>query len=114
MPGVKGQDKLKPAKGKQARITIEIDEKKGDVGEIAKAVAGADTVHKAEVAPRATLVLPTAKGLKSEALQEALGKVKGVDAKGSTVEKDGIYIKLSDKGGAKLADITEAVKGAGK
>lgn len=85
---------------------VSIDTEKADVGDLAKAAAGAPTPHRSDGAPSATLVL---KG-KAEDVSESLAKVKGVDAKASKAEKGEIHVKLDDKGGAKLSDIKTALK----
>ena len=110
---VKGADvKTEPTKANPVAVVV-YDEKKTDLGAIAKAIAEADTPHKSDQAPAAFLVLE-AKGLTEAAakkLPDALAKVKGVDAKMSKAEVKGkeIHIRLDDKGGAKLDDIKKAL-----
>jgi copper chaperone CopZ len=89
---------------------VEFDPAKCDVGDLAKAAADAETPHRAQGAPSATLVLTAATGADEKKVQQALQKVKGVDAKKSSVKRGEIHVKLDDKGGAKLADIKEALK----
>ncbi len=100
----------KPTKAKPEAV-VEIDPTKADVGDLAKAAAAAETPHRAKGAPEAALVLP-AQSLKAGAVKKALQDVKGVDAKASTVKGGNVQVKLSDKGGAKLADIKKALAGA--
>jgi copper chaperone CopZ len=45
-------------------------------------------------------------------VQDALTKVKGVDARKSQAKKGEIHVKLDDKGGAKLTEIQAALKEA--
>jgi hypothetical protein len=90
---------------------VEINPAKGDVGELAKAAAGAETPHRAKGAPSATLVLnaPRVKATDGKKVKEVLKNVKGVDANASAVRGKTIQVKLSDEGGAKLADIKKAL-----
>jgi hypothetical protein len=103
----------KPTKAAPQAV-VEFDTGKCDVGDLAKAAAGAQTPHVAQGAPSATLVLAAAGGADEKKVQEALATVKGVDAKKSAVKKGEIHVKLDDKGGAKLADIQTALKGQTK
>src|SRR5437667_3280727 len=100
---VKGKVALKATKEKPQTITIDLDTDKGDVGDVAKAIAECDTPHKDTVAPSATLVI-SAPGLtedNAEKVSDALKEVKGVDAKESkaNVKRKEISVKLGDKGG---------------
>jgi copper chaperone CopZ len=94
-------------------VTVDVDLKKADLGDIAMAVAGAETPHKADEAPGANIVI-AAPGLtdkNKKQVADALKKVKGVDADFSTgdVKAKEITVKLADKGGAKLDDIKKAL-----
>jgi hypothetical protein len=92
-------------------VVVDIDSSKGDVGDLAKAAADAETPHRAKGAPTVALILPGG-GLKKgddAKLAEALEGVKGVDAKASSVRGKAVIVKLDDKGGAKLADIKKAL-----
>lgn len=114
MPGVKVQQDLKPAKLEAQTVTVDLDTSKSDVGDVAKAVAGATTPHKDKVAPAAALVVPI-KGVTkddTDKVRRALHDVKGVVAKESTAQQGEVIVSLDNHGGAKLAEITKAVKKA--
>jgi hypothetical protein len=110
VPGAKVT--TKPTKDAPVAI-VDIDPSKGDVGDLAKAASAAKTPHRAKGAPEATLVLD-AKDLKrgdAKKVQDALKDVKGVNSSASRVDVKAkeIYVKLANKGGAKLADIKKAL-----
>ncbi len=114
MPGVESKVALKPAKEAAQTVGVDLDTSKGDVGDIAKAISECDTPHKAKVAPSAALIV-SAPGLTADnksQIKEALKDVKGVDGAETKcdVKKQEIYVHLSAKGGAKLADITRALE----
>jgi hypothetical protein len=113
VPGIDGKVELKATKKDPQTISVKLDTKKSDVGDIAKAVSNADTPHKDTVAPSATLIV-AAPGLTDDnkgKLKDALKDVKGVEAAKVKCDpkKKEIYVLLSDKGGAKLADINKAL-----
>lgn len=87
-----------------------------DLGSAADKVGGAETPHKGKAAPGLTLVL-FAKFDKEAADKavEALGKVKGVDAKGSSAKPDRGEIHVKFSGGDKVTakDLLDALKEAG-
>lgn len=112
MPGVKVQQDLKAAKLAAQTVTVDLDTSKSDLGDVAKAVAGTDTPHKDKIAPAAALVVPV-KGVTkddTDKVRKALHDVKGVVAKESTAQKGQVIVPLDNHGGAKLAEITKAVK----
>ena len=89
---------MAPNQGKPQRIIGKFA-KDADLGELARAVNGASTPHGSESPPALSLVL-SGKKLdkdKSKEVVKALGKIKGVDAKGSSVNvKNGeILVKLT-------------------
>jgi copper chaperone CopZ len=111
LPAVKIKED--PSKAKPI-LVLDIDTKKSDVGDVAKAIAAAETPHKDTEAPGATLIIEV-KALtdaNAKKVGDALSKVKGVDAKASkgVVAEKAIYVKLSDEGGAKLAEIKKALE----
>jgi hypothetical protein len=113
VPGVGGKVALKPSKEEPQTVKLELDPGKGDLGDIAKAISSCDTPHKAKVAPAAALIVSAPKlteGNKSK-IKDALKNVAGVDGAETKcdVKKQEIYVHLSAKGGAKLADITKAL-----
>lgn len=89
-----------------------MDTTKSDVGDVAKAIAGATTPHKDKVAPAAALVVPVKGVTKDDSakVRKALHDVKGVVAKESSAQKGEVIVSLDNHGGAKLAEITKAVK----
>ncbi len=106
--------KLKDAPSlNKTEVTVDVDFKKIDLGDIATAVAGADTPHKTDEAPGANLVLsaPSLTDKNKKGIGDALKKVKGVDALSSIgdLKKKEIIVKLDDKGGAKLEEIKKAL-----
>ena len=114
MPGVESKEALKAAKEAAQTVSITLDTSKGDVGDIAKAISACDTPHKAKVAPAAAMVV-SAPGLTEDnksKIKDALKDVKGVDGAETKcdVKKQEIYVHLSGKGGAKMADITKALE----
>ena len=114
MPGVESKVALKAAKEASQTVSVDLDTSKGDVGDIAKAISASDTPHKAKIAPSAALIV-SAPGLTADnksQIKEALKDVKGVDGAETKcdVKKQEIYVHLSAKGGAKLADITRALE----
>jgi hypothetical protein len=112
VPGVKVQQELKAAKLAAQTITIDLDTSKSDLGDVAKAVAGTTTPHQDTVAPEAALVVPVkgvAKG-DTRKVQKALQEVKGVVAKESTARQGEAIVALDNQGGAKLEDVTKALK----
>ena len=87
-----------------------------DLGAAAKKVNGCDTPHKAQTAPGLSLVLFAKLDKESaEKAEKAVGKVKGVDGKGSKAdpEKGEVSIKLDGKAKVTVADLTKALDGAG-
>jgi hypothetical protein len=114
VPGVESKAGLKAAKEAPQTVTIDLDTSKADVGDIAKAISACDTPHKAKVAPSAALIV-SAPGLTEDnksKIKDALKDVKGVDGAETKcdVKKQEIYVHLSAKGGAKMADITKALE----
>jgi hypothetical protein len=112
VPGVKVQQDLKAAKLAAQTVTIDLDTSKSDVGDVAKSVAGSTTPHKEKVAPVAALVVPL-KGVTkgdTEKIQKALRDVKGVVANESTAQQGEVLVALDNQGGAKLEDVTKALK----
>ena len=87
-----------------------------DLGAAAKKVIDCDTPHKAQTAPGLSVVL-FAKLDKDSAkkAEEAVGKVKGVDGKGSkaNAEKGEISIKLKGNEKVTVAGLVDALDGAG-
>ncbi len=115
VPGVKITGKLKATQEKPQIVTVDIDPKKGDVGEIAKAVAQTETPHKAQHPPSAALIVPE-KGLTkadTEKVRKALAGVKGVEAKEARAEEGQAIVPLSSAGGAHLAEIQKALSKLG-
>ena len=95
-------------------VPVVYDSAKADVGDLAKAAAGADTPHRdSRGAPSATLVLPAPKmtAANAQKVVDALKGLKGVDTAASRadVAKKEIHVKLEDQGGAKLEDIEKAL-----
>lgn len=92
---------------------LDVDVAKSDVGALGKAVAAAETPHKAEEAPAAYLVLaaPALTAANSKKLTPALKGVKGVNAalSSSDAKKKEITVRLDSSGDAKLADIQKAL-----
>jgi hypothetical protein len=112
---VKVKSAIKGTKEDPQFVSIDLDTAKSDIGDVGKAVAEADTPHKAKVAPAAAVVIPV-KGLtKDDAkkVQNALAKVKGVVAKEARADKDQAVVPLSDKGGAKLSEVKKALEKLG-
>jgi hypothetical protein len=114
VPGVDSKVALKASKEAPQTISVDLDTGKGDVGDIAKAISACDTPHKAKIAPSAALIV-SAPGLTADnksQIKDALKDVKGVDGAETKcdVKKQEIYVHLSAKGGAKVADITKALE----
>ena len=114
MPGVESKVALKAAKEDPQTVSVNLDTAKGDVGDIAKAISACETPHKAKVAPSAALIV-SAPGLTEDnksKIKDALKDVKGVDGAETKcdVKKQEIYVHLSAKGGAKVANITKALE----
>jgi hypothetical protein len=108
--------KIGRGEGTEGTVVVPIvyDSAKADVGDLAKAVAGAETPHRdSRGAPSATLVLPAphVTNALAKKVADALKGLKGVDATASRadVAKKEIHVKLDDRGGAKLADIEKAL-----
>jgi hypothetical protein len=97
------------------RVTTSIPED-ADLGTCGQAVNEAKTPHKGQSAPGLALVvfakLDEASAKKAE---EALGKVKGIDAEGTKADVKRGEISVKIAGGEKLTvgGILEALKGAG-
>jgi len=113
VPGVESKEALKAAKEDSQSVSVNIDTTKADVGDIAKAICACDTPHKAKVAPGVALVV-SAPGLTDDnksKIKDALKDIQGVDGAETKcdVKKQEIYVHLSAKGGAKVADITKAL-----
>jgi copper chaperone CopZ len=115
VPSAKVKGKIPAGKSKDAgaKASVTIDLAKCDVGDLAKAVAGADTYHRTLGAPSASLILK-APGLTEENaknLKQALMNTPGVISASSTsnLKLNEIYVRLDDKGGAKLADIEKGL-----
>src|SRR5262249_50345518 len=92
-----------------------------DVGDLARAVAKAQTPNRAKGAPSAALVL-SYKSRKGRTVTEnslartlaaTCAKLKGVDAKKCKLDtgRKEVHVKLDDKGGAKLSEIKAAFPG---
>ena len=90
--------RVKPNQGKPQRLVGKIA-KDADLGALARAVNGATTPHRSQSPPALSLVLSGKKldDDKSKEVVKALGKIKGVDAKGSRVnaKKGEILVKLT-------------------
>jgi copper chaperone CopZ len=104
----------KPKRGDTVLISVQMDTRKANLGDIAKAAAGTATPHRDKGAPSVTLVVPAA-GLSNknaDRVMNALKKVKGVNVKASEVDlkKKEIHVRLDEKGGARLADIDKALE----
>ncbi|MCI0742461.1 MAG: hypothetical protein L0Y72_25800 [Gemmataceae bacterium] len=107
---------LKAVKTEAQIVTIDLDTAKSDVGDVAKAIAHSKTPHVKLVAPAAALVVPV-KGVTKEDTAKArmaLQDIKGVVAKESTAQQGEIIVQLDNEGGAKLSDITKALKSVSK
>jgi hypothetical protein len=112
VPGVKVEGTLKPVKTEAQMVTVDLDTTKSDVGEVAKAIAASKTPHAKLVEPAAALVV-AAKGIKkgdTEKVRKALADVKGVVAKESSAEEGQVIVSLNNQGGARLVEITKALK----
>jgi len=111
VPGVKIESEIKPAKLEAQQVTIDLDTTKSDVGEVAKAIAAANTPHKDKVEPQAALVVPLKKVTKDDTntVKKSLADVKGVVAKASSAGRGEVIVQLDNQGGARLAEITKAL-----
>jgi copper chaperone CopZ len=99
---------------------VEFDTAKVDLGDLAKAVATVKREVKEMPGVAALLLFDTVLnkellkgGLSKEQqrrLGEALRKVKGVDPKHSEAMDDCVWVALDERGGAKLTEITAAIK----
>jgi hypothetical protein len=112
VPGVKVEGAIKPVKLEAQSVTINLDTTKSDVGDVAKAIAASDTPHKGKVEPQAALVLPLKKATKNDtdAVKQALADVKGVVPQVSSAGDGEVIVQLANEGGARLAEITKALK----
>src|SRR5262249_3330764 len=113
VPGVESKAALKATKEAPQEVSVTLDTSKADVGDIAKAISETDTPHKAKVAPGVALIV-SAPGLTDDnksKIKDALKDVKGIDDDETKcdVKKQEIYVHLSAKGGAKVADINKAL-----
>src|SRR5262249_56052241 len=101
---------------------VAFDPAKADVGDLARAVAGAQTPDREKGAPSATLVLAYERldgsAVADEAylpgkVEKALANLKGVDAKKSKIDfkKRQLLIRLDDKGGARLSHVKKGFGG---
>lgn len=109
---MKAEGSLKASKTEAQTVTIDLDTKTSDVGDVAKAIANCKTPHADKVAPAAALVV-SIKGVTkedTEKVSKALADVKGVIAKESTAGQGEVVISLDQAGGAKLAEISKALK----
>jgi hypothetical protein len=115
VPDAKVKGKIGKGEGEkmEVKVTVDITPDKGDVGDLAKAAAEADTPHKSKGAPTTRLILkaPSLTKENAKGVADALKGVKGVNAKQSRADVDEqmIYVRLNDKGGAKLSDIQKAL-----
>ncbi len=114
---MKTEDKIAPNQGKGASRIVATADEKTDLGAAADKVNKADTPHKAKAAPGLAVVVFAERLDKesAEKAEKALAKVKGVDAKGSKVdrEKGEISVKLNGDHKVTIAEITGALKDAG-
>ena len=95
-------------------ITLEMkDLNKTDVGTIGKAAAAADTSKKKTSPPLFVLIRYRPGSAKNEPFRAALAKVKGVRADTSWVGDANLWVNVDGSGQAKLAQITQALHGAG-
>jgi hypothetical protein len=114
LPGAKGKG-IGKGSGKDdgVKVGVIIDLAKSEVGDLAKAVAGADTYHRTLGAPTASLIVKTTSLTQDNAknLKQALVNVNGVIATASTANPklNEIAVRLDDRGGAKLAEIQKAL-----
>ncbi len=115
MPGVKTDAALKPAKIAAQEITVDLDTTKSDVGDVAKAIAATTTPHKKLVEPAAALIVPRRGITKNDTdkVRKALADVKGVVAREASAGQGEVIVTLDNQGGARLADITNALKKLG-
>jgi hypothetical protein len=99
---------------------VPLDGASYDVGDLARAVSSAKTPNRAKGPPSAWLVLNYRGGEDRKAevalahsLELTCSKLRGVDAKRCKLDtqRKEVHLKLDDKGGARLADITAAFPG---
>jgi copper chaperone CopZ len=114
VPSVKVVEKpTKKTFSTTALTVIDLDLGKADVGELAKAIADAETPHRLKEAPSSFLILEAPKLSKAnaKAAVDALKAVRGVDVRESAAEvkTKQIHVKLDRRGGARLADIQRAL-----
>jgi hypothetical protein len=109
---VKVTGAIKAVKTEAQQVTVDLDTSKSDVGDVAKAVAASNTPHKGKVEPQAALVVPLKKVTAgdSEKVRKALAGVKGVAAKAARAAEGEVIVELDNQGGARLAEITKALK----
>ena len=108
--------KIVPNKGKGPVTVTGIVASDADLGATAKAVNGAKTPHRSQSPPGFALVVYAKLDKKSaEAATKALGKVKGVDAKGSKADakKGQVSVKIAGKEKVTITDVLGALKDAG-
>jgi len=117
IPNVKTVNRPSPTK--PTIIVVPLMGANYDVGDLAKTVANTKTPNRAKGAPGAVLVLSyklregtTAEEL-AKVFEPACAKLKGVDAKRCRLDAEAkkLHIRLSDEGGAKLAEIKAAFPG---
>lgn len=103
---------LKAVKTEAQHVTVDLDTAKADVGDVAKAIAASKTPHEKKVAPAAALVVSRTGVTKNDTqkVRKALAGVKGVVANQSTAEDGQVIVQLDNQGGARLAEITTALK----
>jgi len=113
---VEESSKIVPNKGEGPVTVTGILAKKADLAETVKAVNGAKTPHKSQSPPGLALVLFAELDNESaDAATKVLGKVKGVDAKGSKADakKGEISVRIAGKEKVTVADVLTALKDAG-
>ena len=127
IPSVKAEDALfgislnngkVRVKGFYTRFTF--DPSKADIGDVAKAIAVVGVTEEKQKEPAAILILfTTERAILSEdqlgRVWKALAEVKGIKVEESRGLRgdENIGIVLDERGGAKLAEITAAVKSTG-
>lgn len=92
-----------------------------ELGDLARLISAVKTPSRASVAPSASLVISYKRQGDAAAIEQTLARtlertcarVTGVDAAKSKIDtrRKEIYVKLNDKGGAKLAEIKAAFPG---
>jgi hypothetical protein len=104
--------KVLPHSGSTPHFLIEFNPAKTELGELAKALAAVEPGEaKEETAAFLMLTVSLEKESQTNLLR-ALASVKGVDAKKSEFPGGHPRIALDNKGGAKFAEVLEAVKSA--